>query len=182
MKDKLTTREIIEIWKPIKNYEGIYEVSNKGRVRSLDRFNPANHKLKGVILKPRLSRDGYMRINLHKSNIQKTLEIHRLVAEVFIDNSNNLPMTGHWNDIKTDNNINNLYWTTAKENVTHNGMHLRRARKLCKKIQGTLNDVVIVFSSTVEASKSGFGKSGIEKCLAGTRKTHKGYKWERILD
>ncbi len=169
-----------EIWKPIKDYEGIYEISSFGRVRSLDRETSDGKKIKGIILKPVIGKTEYRYINLYNCGKQKTARIHRLVAETFIANPNNLPIAGHWNDIKTDNNINNLYWTTFRENHMHNDIHLRIGEKCWKKIKGTLNDVVVVFGSAVEAGRNGFNRKCISECLNGRHKTHKGYTWELI--
>ncbi len=166
----------MEKWKEIKGYEGMYEVSNLGRTRSLDRIDTNNHKLKGALLKPRVNRGGYKQVALCKQGKLKTKLIHRLVAQAFIGNSKELPQVGHMNDIKTDNSLNNLYWTNSKENNVHNGRHL----KCCKKIKGISNDSEIVFNSIVEAKANGFSKAGIGYCLAGIRKTHKGYKWQRL--
>lgn len=166
----------MEIWREIKGYEGIYEISSIGRARSLDRKDANGYKRKGAFLKPRVNRGGYKQVALCKQGNLKTKLIHRLVAQAFIKNPKDLPQVGHMNDIKTDNSIGNLYWTNAKENNIHNGRHLR----YCKKIKGVSNDNEIIFNSLVEAKANGFNKSSIGYCLIGRCKTHKGYKWERL--
>ena len=100
-----------EIWKPIRNYEGLYEVSNFGRVKSL------NYKRteKEGILKPRTDKDGYLITSLGRG---KTVKIHRLVAEAFITNPENKPCVDHINKIRNDNRAENLQWATISENNT----------------------------------------------------------------
>ena len=119
-----------EIWKDIKGYEG-YQVSNLGRVRSLDRIDSNNHPLKGVILKSYISNSGYLLVGLYKQQKRDRKLLHRLVAEAFIPNPDNKPEIDHINTIKTDNTVflnedgsinyekTNLRWTTRKENINN---------------------------------------------------------------
>lgn len=123
--------ENTEIWKPIMGYEGLYECSNLGRVRSLDRIDSNNHPLKGVILKPYISNSGYLLVGLYKQQKRDRKLLHRLVAEAFIPNPDNKPEIDHINTIKTDNTVflnedgsinyekTNLRWTTRKENINN---------------------------------------------------------------
>ena len=101
-----------EIWKPIKDFEGYYEVSNIGRVRSL------NYKRtgKGKILKNIEDYKGYLEVGLTKNGKRKQFKVHRLVAEAFIPNPENKPCIDHINTIKSDNRVENLRWVTYKEN------------------------------------------------------------------
>ena len=120
-----------EIWKDIKGYEGIYKVSNLGRVKSLDRIDSNNHPLKGVILKPYISNSGYLLVGLYKQQKRDRKLLHRLVAEAFIPNPDNKPEIDHINTDKTDNTVflnedgsvnydkTNLRWTTRKENINN---------------------------------------------------------------
>ena len=110
-----------EIWKDIEGYEGLYQVSNWGRVRSLDRLGTDRRKLKGKILSPR-ERSGYWCVSLRKDGNNIDISVHRLVAVAFILNPNNFPQVGHKDEknLKTsnecNNNVENLEWVTAKEN------------------------------------------------------------------
>lgn len=113
----------LEVWKPIKNYESFYEVSNFGNVRSLDRFiEQKQHSgtmfkriYRGQILKPRKTNSGYLLVTLKS----KQVLVHRLVAETFILNSDNKPCVNHIDSCRTNNHVNNLEWVTQSENVQH---------------------------------------------------------------
>ena len=123
--------ENTEIWKPVVGYKELYEVSNFGRVRSLDRIDSNNHPLKGVILKPYISNSGYLLVGLYKQQKRDRKLLHRLVAEAFIPNPDNKPEIDHINTDKTDNTVflnedgsinyekTNLRWTTRKENINN---------------------------------------------------------------
>jgi hypothetical protein len=104
-----------EIWKDIAGYEGYYQVSNLGRVRSYPR-NGTSYFIK--ILKARIDM-GYERVWLSRGNMVKPQKISRLVASVFIPNINNKPEVNHINGVKTDNRVENLEWVTKSENIKH---------------------------------------------------------------
>lgn len=106
-----------EIWKDIKNYEGIYQISNLGRVKRLSSKDSRNHLRKEKILKPALNSCGYYHIGLSKDGIYKKKTIHRMLMETFIPNPNNLPEINHINEIKTDNSLSNLEWCTHYQNM-----------------------------------------------------------------
>ena len=101
-----------EIWKPIKDYEGLYEVSNLGRVKSLNYRKTGKEK----ILKNIECNNGYLKVGLIKFGKCKMCSIHRLVAEAFIPNPEDKPCIDHINTIKNDNRVENLRWVTHKEN------------------------------------------------------------------
>lgn len=100
----------MEKWKDIKGYEGLYQVSDLGRIKSLIRKNER-------ILKPYSNPETkYLSVNLHKNKRSKTYTIHRLVAEAFIPNPENLPQVGHKDENNTNNHATNLEWVTPKQN------------------------------------------------------------------
>lgn len=100
-----------EIWKDIKGYEGLYQVSNLGRVKSFHKYGK-----KGGLRSFRKDKDGYLTLFLHKEGRISVKKVHRLVAEAFIPNLHNKPCIDHINTIKTDNRVENLRWCTIKEN------------------------------------------------------------------
>ena len=106
-----------EIWKDIKDYEGIYQISNIGRIKSLDRYCN-NRLIKGKILSPHLAK-GYLKINLYKNGKSKHFAIHSLVAEAFIPNPNNYPEVNHKDENKENNNVDNLEWCDSKYNCNY---------------------------------------------------------------
>jgi len=105
----------MEIWKDIKEFEGLYQISNLGNVKSLGNFNLRKEK----ILKQNFSKCGYKTVCLSKQNKYKTYTIHRLVANSFIVNIKNKPCVNHLNGIKKDNRVENLEWCNISENTKH---------------------------------------------------------------
>ncbi len=118
-----------EIWKPIPNFEGYYEASNMGRIKSLDRTIEKPDKKtgkinymtrRGKIFKIRFKHNRrYMTIRLSKNRHVLSTPVHRIIAMTFIPNPNNKPQVNHINGIKTDNRVENLSWVNNSENVLH---------------------------------------------------------------
>ena len=163
-----------EIWKDKKYYEGRYQVSSCGRVKSLKRKNV----LKEKILKPYVDKDGYLTVALN--NPRKTFLVHRLVAEAFIPNPDNLPQVNHKDENKQNNVVSNLEWCDVKYNNEYNNGQKRRAIKRLKPIlQYTLEgEFVREWESAIQAEREGgFSSTHICNVLKGKRKTHKGFKW-----
>lgn len=113
-----------EIWVDIKGYEGLYQVSNLGRVKSLERIDSLGHKRKEKIFKPQKNK-GYLRVSLWKDGKGKKYSIHRLVAIAFIPNPDNLPEVNHKDENKFNNNVDNLEWCTVAYNNTY-GTRIQR--------------------------------------------------------
>ena len=118
-----------EIWKDIKNYEGLYQVSNIGRVRSLytTQFGVLHKRIR--ILTPTDNGNGYLIISLSKNKKRKKKYIHRLVAEAFINNDKNYKIINHIDKNKQNNNVNNLEWCTQKYNVLYSIENFKKPKK-----------------------------------------------------
>ena len=109
-----------EVWLPVKGYEGIYEVSNFGRVKRIGSFRGVNKKyLNNYFLTPMDNGKGYLRIKLTINNKSKRVMLHRIIAEAFIKNELNKPFVNHIDSDKKNNLISNLEWCTQSENVCH---------------------------------------------------------------
>lgn len=118
-----------ELWRDIEGYEGLYQVSNFGRVKSFDTKDKLDRIRKGRVLKGRKDKYGYIQVGLYKQGVASKKKIHRLVAEAFISNPENKPEVNHIDEDKTNNIISNLEWVTAKANLNHGTRNERSSRK-----------------------------------------------------
>lgn len=105
-----------EVWRAIPEYEGYYEASSLGRIRSVPRNGTRKN---GTILTPNVKKSGYANVLLSKNDIRKTHRIHRLIAQAFIPNPEDKPQVNHKNGDKLDNRVDNLEWATSRENIRH---------------------------------------------------------------
>lgn len=172
------SEQIKEEWKPIEGFEGFYEISNFGRVKSL-RMRGGR---KDRILKNVVNPDGYEHLTLSCNKKTRDATIHRLVAESFIPNPDNLPQINHKDQCKTNNHVENLEWCTAKHNVNYLDFQERRAKSYSKKVyqyDKNLN-LIKIWESSTEASKYGFNRTAISFCCCGKRPYHKNYVWSHL--
>lgn len=116
-----------EIWRPVVGYEGLYEVSSYGRVRSLDRYDSMNRFLRGRILRLFTDGLGYLSAHLSSNGKVKSFLVHRLVAQAFIPNPDNLPQVNHIDENPSNDNVDNLEWCDGKYNVNY-GTRIDRIR------------------------------------------------------
>ena len=177
-----------EIWRDIKNYEGLYQVSNKGRVKSLERIiirkNGRKQIIRERVLKSKTERNGYVQINLSDCRgKRKLLSVHRLVCEAFHKNPENKPCVNHIDEDKTNNAASNLEWCTYKENNNHGTHNARVAESLRKPVAQYIPDgeLVKAWESISEVHmKLGFAPSNISSAARGKYKTAYGYVWKYI--
>ena len=174
-----------EIWKDIKDYEGLYQVSNLSRVRSLERWemlkNGYSRYRKGRILKTHIDKYGYERVMLYKDGKQKLKQVHRLVAEAFLPNPDNLPQVNHKDENPLNNVVSNLEWCNSKYNINFGTRNERVAEKLSKPVlQYTLDgEFVREWDSAIQAEREGgFNNRHIISVCKGKRPHHKGYIWK----
>ena len=172
----------MEIWKTVVidgvAYEN-YEVSNKGKIRSL------SYKGTGKIkeLTGAKDKDGYLMVCLCKGEKQKVCSIHRIVAFTFIENDDETKtQVNHIDEDKTNNSVENLEWCNAKYNINYGTRTERMAKSKSKKIIGKslTENKVIIFNKLTQAQNFGFDASTISKCCKGKQRQHKGYVWSYI--
>lgn len=175
--------KLVEEWRDIQGYEGLYQVSDWGNVKSLKRPRVKKDR----ILKCSLDKDGYVRVDLSKDNKSKTKKVHKLVAIAFIPNPDNLPVINHIDENKENNCVWNLEWCDVEYNNNY-GSRNGNFKKVVYKytLEG---EFVEKYESTIEAAKSVNGKaSNVSACCRGfnfdkkRNKPHmclkyKGYKW-----
>ena len=163
---------IEEIWRDIKDYEGLYQVSNLGEVKSLNYHRTREEK----IIKPSRHCSGYLQVCLCKDCEQKVLKVHRLVAAAFIPNPENKPCIDHINAIRDDNRVENLRWVTPKEN---SGNPITMSKISRKVLQFTKDGVFVrKWNSMIDVERELGRLSNIAACCRGKRKTCGGFVWK----
>lgn len=177
-----------ELWKPVKDYEGLYEVSNFGNVRGLAIVTHNGHGSfvkSGKLLRPYVDKDGYLVVGLRDHGRNKTAKVHRLVAQAFLPNPKNLPQVNHIDENKANNHLDNLEWCTNVYNLNYGHRSEKASRKLkaVKKgkrlYQYDLNGrLVKVWPSMHEMQRQlGFNRADVKQCAIGKVKQSYGYKW-----
>lgn len=188
-----TFKNELEFWEDVKGYEGLYKVSNLGRIKAINKYYRHTEKN----LKQITRKDGYKQIGLFKNGIGKNFYVHKLVAEAFLDKNNFKYMpdenrvqidlkklqVNHKDENKTNNCIENLEWCTIKYNNNY-GTLIERQRKAKNRVKGVIQlkldgSYINKFYSISEASReTGVTRTSIGECCRGERKQTGGYKWK----
>ena len=184
----------MEIWKDVENYEGLYQVSNLGRIKSLERdvFNYRgtliNH-MEEKILVPVLNNNGYLYVKLCKNGKGKLMLVHRLVAEAFLPNPENKSQVNHKDEVKNNNAVENLEWCTASYNNNYGtrnersvqnrrypklGNHPRAKAIFCEELNKEFDCI------TSAGKELGIGRTSINQACTGKRKTAGKLHWRFI--
>ena len=176
-----------EEWRDVAGYEGLYQVSSEGRVKSLERkvehWCGGERIQKERILKPVVRGDGYLKVDLCAGGKRKMFAVHRLVCQAFHENLDNKPQVNHLNEDKKDNRACNLEWCTRIENCNHGTRNERSAKNRSKSVgQYTLDgDLVKIWPSAMEAQRqAGFARGNICKAANGKYKTPYGFIWKYV--
>lgn len=183
-----------EIYKPIKGYEDLYEISNMGNVKSKDRIinctykgKPITKNLKGKQIVPHISSSGYYCVGLHKDNKITSKYIHRLVAETFINNPNNKSVVNHKDENKLNNHIENLEWCSYEYNNNYGtkrnrlrDSNLWRSRPV--EMYDLNGNLIKTYTTLSSVKEDGLDVGAVWRCCNGRNKTHKNYtfKYNRI--
>lgn len=177
-----------EIWRPIAGYEGLYEISSHGRVKSLSRRDARGALRREKFLKPGTTTDGYKQVSLNLDGKARPFLVHRLVASAFLDNPDALPIVNHKNGARTDNRADNLEWCTQLHNVRHSIEHLgRKPPRVYRGAEHGSSKAVQAVSSTGERLEFGNAREAAEhfsldpsvvsRCCTGKRESAKGWRF-----
>ena len=182
---------MLEIWRTAiykgEIYEGLYKVSNLGKILSLNYRNTGKAKL----MNPGTDTNGYFYVGLWKNGKRKTCSVHRLVAEAFLENPENKPEVNHKDEDKTNNFVflnedgsvdkekSNLEWVWHIDNINHGTRTERSAKTQSKPVlQFSLSgELIREWPSVNECGRNGFDKGAVCKCCNGKQKTHKGFRF-----
>ena len=173
----------MEEWRDVIGYEGLYEVSNLGNVRSCEHFTNGHH-LMSRVLRQNLS-NRYLHVKLYKSQAKRSLRVHRLVAMAFVPNPDDKPQVNHIDGNRFNNSASNLEWCTSSENMIHaikTGLFEPSTESTKKKVlQLDMNgNIVNEWDSMTDAAKAlGLQVSNISHCCSGRIRQTGGFKWRR---
>lgn len=182
-----------EIWKDVVGFEGLYKISNYGRIiaceRKIHREKYGSYTIPQKFLKPTYDKDNYLKTAFRNREGERFyFRVHRVVAEAFLPNENNLPEINHKDGVKDNNYVGNLEWCTTKYNINYSYNKLGRKgqnggmNRRVQKINPKTLEVISEYESIREASESVGSKStAINNCLNGRTKTSFGYIW-RFVD
>lgn len=171
-----------EVWKPIKNYEGVYEVSNLGNVRGLNRIDADNKRIKGRVLR-QCSNSKYLTVQLCMDGKPIRRYVHRLVAETFIENIDDKPQVNHIDENYRNNKSSNLNWMTRKENSNWATSQIRKvmnrdyrdmALKMKKRLiqyDKDMNEIARWDGLLDMCKETGYNKDNVSESCLGKRKT-----------
>ena len=171
-------------WKAVSGYEGLYVVNSCGVVkslgRSLTRKDGRSYNREERVLTQHTDTKGYMKVHLCKDGKPKNAFVHRLVAQAFIPNPDNLPQVNHINEDKSDNRVENLEWVTCRENVNHGtGIFRNAIARSVPVVRISQDGGTKWFRSASHAAKvMHIVSQGIQNCCAHRQRTYKGYQWE----
>lgn len=181
-----------EIWKPIKGYEGIYEASTLGRIKSVDRVieysNGIKHFTKGKILNPSIcKKTGYFQVSLCKDGDIKKIDVHRIIANTFLENKENLPCVNHKDETRVNNEVTNLEFCTHKYNINY-GTTIKRMKNSIRSKPNKTRSVsqfdfngkkIKTYDCLSDVLKDGFLPCCVQSCCNTKTKdlTHKKFIW-----
>ena len=182
-----------EIWADIPGFEGSYQVSNRGRVRSCDRYIKASRgmqKKHGQIIRPMLRPNGYLTIGLYMNGKRTERYVHRIVALLFVDNPNMYDEVNHKDENKTNNCSENLEWCTHGYNINYGTAKEKISKTRLEKGYGAIpvaqmldGKIIATYKSASDAERAtGICASAIRKvCLGRSKfKSAGGYSWKNI--
>ena len=174
---------IVEEWRDVVGYEGLYEVSNLGRVKSVARMRSgkggAPTPVPERIMKQSHDHNGYLKVCLRNGSDKSNHSVHQLVARAFIQNPNGYTQINHIDENKENNNVENLEWCTKKYNNSYGTRLERFSKSRGKPVIGTNGDVTLRFDSAREAANAlGINASSIAAVCKGRLKTTGGFKWQ----
>ena len=173
-----------EIWKDVEGFEGLYQVSNDGRIKSFKQWKRAGCPQE-FILKPSISNAGYLQVTLYKDHIRSKFLVHRLVASAFVQNPSNLPHINHLDENKRNNRAENLEWCTAAYNNNYGTARFRAILSSSMMVDQYLPSgqflaryVCIAVASEI----TGIPKNRIKSCCIGECLSGNGFVWKYVRD
>jgi len=166
-----------ELWKDIKGYEGLYQISNTGKVLSI-----ARKTTNGGLMALTFDKDGYLCVDLYKDNKRKNCKVHRLVAEAFLEKDSGKNIVNHKDENKANNNADNLEWCDVQYNNTYNMRQKKINSRKRKPVRSIADDGTITcYESITKASEvMNISRRSIQYCLSGKCQTVAGYRWEKM--